>query len=220
MSWKRSTGLAGGALAWIGLLLCAATAHATLFITEWQYNGSEYIEFTNMGAAPLDATNWSFDDDSRTPNTVDLSPFGVVQPGESVILAEASAAEFRLEWNLPASVEVIGDNTTNFGRDDEINVFDPLDASFDRLNYGDNAADTLGTIRTQDISGNPLSAAVLGTNNVAQWVLSSVGDRYGSYASASGFVGNPGVYVDAVPEPGSILLVAAVASLAGLRQRR
>jgi len=197
-----------------------ASAQAELLITEWQYNGSEYVEFTNMSALPLDATDWSFDDDSRTPNTVDLSAFGVVQPGESVILAEAAAADFRLEWSLPASVKVIGGNTTNFGRDDEINVFDAADVLADRLNYGDNAASTLGSIRTQDISGNPTSPAVLGSDNVFQWVLSSVGDRFGSYASVNGFIGNPGAYVDAVPEPGVlILMISAIAVVLGIRQR-
>lgn len=208
---------------WLGaaaLALSAASANAGLFITEWQYNGSEYIEFTNMGSLPLNTAGWSFDDDSRTPNTVDLSPFGLVQPGESVILAEAAAAEFRLEWSLPASVKVIGGNTTNLGRDDEINLYDALNNLADRLNYGDNASDTLGSIRTQNISGNPVSAAVLGTNNVYQWGLSSVGDRFGSYASLNGFIGNPGRYVDAVPEPASLLslLVAGLVAL-GLRRR-
>jgi len=198
----------------VAILLQAAAAKAELLITEWQYNGSEYIEFTNMSAAPLDTAGWSFDDDSRTPNTVDLSAFGIVQPGESVILAEAEASEFRLEWSLPLSVKVIGGNTTNFGRDDEINVYDAADNLADRLNYGDNAADTNGSIRTQSISGNPVSPAVLGTNNVFEWVLSANGDRFGSYTSLNGFVGNPGVYVDRVPEPASLLLLLSASGAA------
>lgn len=75
-------------------------------------------------------------------------------------------------------------------------------------------------IRTQDISGNPTSPAVLGSDNVFQWVLSSVGDRFGSYASVNGFIGNPGAYVDAVPEPGVlILMISAIAIVFGIRQR-
>lgn len=204
-----------------GFLLACQSAHATVRITEWMYNGSEYIEFTNMGAAPINMAGWSFDDDSREPGTVDLSPFGIVQPGEVFILAEDDEAFFRSEWNLSASVKVIGGNTTNFGRDDEINVFDPTNALADRLNYGDNATDTMGSIRTQDISGNPISPAALGANDVFQWGLSSVGDRYGSYASLNGFIGNPGVYVDAVPEPGTLLMVALAgfAFVGGRRSR-
>lgn len=217
MGWKQSTCLLLAAFA-----LHATRAQAEFVITEWQYNGSEFIEFTNVGTSPLDLAGWSFDDDSRTPNTVDLSPFGILQAGESAILAEADAASFRAEWSLPASVKVIGENGTNFGRNDEINVYDALDGLADRLNYGDNADDTLGSIRTQDISGNPKTLAAVGANDVFQWVLSSPGDRYGSYASASGFVGNPGTYVDAavVPEPASVLLLmmASVAAV-GLRNR-
>jgi predicted extracellular nuclease len=216
MGWKQSTCLLLAAFA-----LHATQVQAEFVITEWQYNGSEFIEFTNVGTSSLDLAGWSFDDDSRTPNTVDLSPFGVVQAGESVILAELTAAEFRTEWSLPASVKIIGENATNFGRNDEINVYDALDGLADRLNYGDNADDTLGSIRTQDISGNPKTLAALGANDVFQWVLSSAGDRYGSYASASGFIGNPGTYVDAavVPEPASILLLMTAAVALGIRKR-
>lgn len=217
MGWKRLI-----CLSVAGLVFPVAAANAALRITEWQYNGSEFIEFTNVSASPIDVTGWSFDDDSRTPNTVDLSPFGILQAGESAILAEAAAATFRAEWSLPATVKVIGENATNFGRNDEINVYDALDGLADRLNYGDNADDTLGSIRTQDISGNPKTLAALGANDVFQWVLSSPGDRYGSYASASGFIGNPGTYVDAavVPEPASLLLLLMAASMAmGVRKR-
>jgi predicted extracellular nuclease len=215
MGWKQLTCFLAATFA-----LHAASAQAELMITEWQYNGSEFIEFTNTGSSPLDVSGWSFDDDSRTPNTVDLSPFGIVQAGESVILSELAAADFRTEWNLSASVKVIGGNTTNFGRNDEINVFDASDSLADRLNYGDNADDTLGSIRTQDISGNPISPAALGSNDVFQWLLSSPGDRFGSYASLNGFVGNPGTYVDAVPEPTAlVLLMTAVAAVLAIRKR-
>ena len=95
--------------------LAANSASAAVYITEWQYNGSEYIEFTNMSSLPVDMTGWSFDDDSRAPGTVSFSPFGIIGAGESFILAEAPEATFRTEWSLPTSVKVIGGNTTNFG---------------------------------------------------------------------------------------------------------
>src|SRR6185312_7524044 len=104
----------------------ASSAAAEMRITEYMYSGAngEFIEFTNVGDAPIDMTGWSFDDDSETPGTVDLSAFGTVAAGESVILTETAAADFRTAWSLCDAVKVIGGNTTNLGRDDEINLFD------------------------------------------------------------------------------------------------
>lgn len=85
----------------------APVASAQIYITEWMYNGNgetgEYIEFTNLGDTAIDMSGWSFDDDSRNAGTVSLSAFGLVNPGESVILTEADAAAFRSVWNLSAS---------------------------------------------------------------------------------------------------------------------
>ncbi len=85
---------------WAGLtylLVCGnVVADAQMRITEYMYAGvnGEFIEFTNVGAAPIDMTGWSFDDDSAIPGTVFLTAFGVVNPGESVILTESPAALF------------------------------------------------------------------------------------------------------------------------------
>jgi predicted extracellular nuclease len=182
------------------------------------YNGSEYIEFTNLTDSVVDFTGWSFDDDSRIPGTVSLSAFGLVAPGESVLLVEAAEADFRTQWNLPATVRIIGGNATNLGRADEINLFDNLNALVDRLTYGDTVF--AGTIRTQDISGNPTSLAALDGDDVtAGWILSIVGDAYGSYAAGT-FVGNPGTFVPPVPLPAALpLLLSGLAGFAVLRNR-
>jgi len=94
----------------IAMILCmATTAHAGMFITEYMYSGDggEFIEFTNVGAAPIDMTNWSYDDDSRTPDVFALN-FGIVAPGESVIITEGAAADFRIRAldELMAIIEV------------------------------------------------------------------------------------------------------------------
>ena len=72
-----------------------ATAAGVMRITEWMYNGDEFIEFTNVGDASIDLKGWSFDDDSRLAGTVSLSAFGLVDVGESVILSEFDAVTFR-----------------------------------------------------------------------------------------------------------------------------
>ncbi len=201
------------------MLVVAMTnsSQGAMRITEWMYSGSdgEYIEFTNTGAAPIDLTGWSFDDDSQVPGTTSLSAFGILAPGESAILTESVEAAFRASWSLAPTVKVIGSNTNNLGRNDEINLFDSSSALVDRLTYGDQ--NIPGTIRTQNKSGNPITLAALGANDVAQWQLAFVGDAYGTYASTLGDLGNPGIGNYVVPEPSTVALlilgsVALVAS--------
>ena len=212
---KRFSRMAAG----VALFAAASTSQAAVYITEWMYNGDEFIEFTNLGPAAVDFTGWSYDDDSRTAGTVSLSAFGTVAAGESVILAERTAVDFRTTWGLSASVKVIGGNGANLGRNDEINLYDASNTLVDRLTYGDQ--NIPGTIRTLNISGNPGSAAALGANDVAAWVLSAVGDGFGSYA-AGDFVANPGSYeVAAVPEPSTYaLMLAGLAAIFGVARRR
>lgn len=205
------------------LLATGQTWAATVAVTEWMYsgNGGEYIEFTNLSGAAIDFTGWSFDDDSRAAGTVSLSGFGVVAAGESVILTEASAAQFIADWGLAATAKVIGGNTTNLGRNDEINLYDNTSTLIDRLTYGDQTF--AGTIRTQNASGNPLSAAALGANNPALWTLAVNGDLYGSHLSANGDLGNPGTLgsLNPVPVPAAVwLLGSALVGLVGIGRRK
>ncbi len=197
----------------------AASAQASIRITEWMYSGgtSEFIELTNVGTTAVDLTGWSFDDDSRLiPGEFDLSAGGTVAPGESIIISESTAADFRTGWSLPASLTVLGELATNLGRNDEINIYDNLGQLVDRLTFGDQ--NFPGTIRTQNVSGNPLSAAALGANNVTLWGLSTVGDAFGSYTSLAGDVGNPGTSIY-VPEPASMSLLV-IGGLVALRRSR
>ncbi len=198
----------------LGLLAAsAAPATAAVYITEWMYDGSEFIEFTNTGALPVDFTGWSYDDDSRSPGTFDLSAFGLVAPGESVILAEVSAADFRTEWGLSESVKVIGGLTVNLGRNDEINLFNAANELVDRLTYGDNQT-APGSIRTQEASGFTLPPNY-GANDVFGWQLSVAGED-GAYTSVSGYVGSPGIA--AIPEPSAVMF--SLLACCGLLRRQ
>lgn len=206
----------------LGLILTTTVASATpIRITEWMYNGlgagsiGEYVELTNVGPGNVDMTGWSFDDNSRAPGSQSLSGLGIVVPGQSVILTDLTAAAFRTNWGLPGTVAVVGGNTNNLGRADEINIYDNTNALIDRLTYDDQ---TLGGPRTNGVSGNPNSFATLGANVHAQWSLSSNGDSFGSYTSQAGEIGNPGTYP--VPEPSTLILAGlAVGGFVVVRRR-
>ena len=200
----------------------ASQAQADVRITEWMYSGGsgEFIEFTNLGSSAVDFTGWSYDDDSRLPGVFDLSGFGLVGAGESVVITEIDADTFRLDWNLGAGVKVLGGYTNNIGRADELNLFDGAGSLVDRLTYGDNAA--AGGPRTQEASGRATSAAALGANNATLWVLSSVGDVEGSYLSQSEAIGSPGLtsFAAPVPEADTWAMLLAGLGLLGFMARR
>lgn len=199
----------------LSLAVLAGTAAAEIRITEWMYSGGdgEFVEFTNTGASAIDLAGWSYDDDSRLPGGFDLSGFGMVGAGESVVITESDAEAFRTAWGLSASVQILGGYTNNLGRTDEINLFDSNGDLIDRLTYGDQVF--VGSIRTQEVSGNVLPGA-LGQNDVFGWVLSASGDIYGSTLSSAGDLGNPGTWV---PAPGAMALLG-LGALAGVRRRR
>lgn len=180
----------------LGLLaLFAPVAGAQIVITEWMYNGlgsgniGEFVEFTNIGTTPIDMTGWSFDDNSRVPGTISLSAFGVVAPGQSVILTDEPDVDFAAIWGL-TGVTIIGGNTANLGRNDEINLFDAGDNLVDRLTYGDE--DFPGTVRTQNRSCNIPPTDYAFTEAQVGWLLAADGDAYGSKISTRGEVAGPG----------------------------
>jgi hypothetical protein len=206
-----------GFIAGLGLILLAgADAQAQIRITEWMYSGAngEFVELTNMGGTPVDmADNWFYSDSDRGVTDLDLDYFGLVRPGESVILTETSEADFRAAWALDPAVKVIGANiNSNLSRVDEINIFHS-GSLIDRLTFGDNRAPTdppagapatAGSIRTQGRSGNPTTPSALGANNVFEWALASTAatgtDIFGTYTSnTGGDRANPGYFYSALP---------------------
>jgi predicted extracellular nuclease len=200
-------------------LLLQRECFAQMRITEYEYDGSEFVEFTNIGASSVNMNGWSFDDSSRLSGSTDLSAFGIVVAGQSVIMSEASSTDFATAWGL-TGVSIIGGNLQNLGRSDELNLYDNGGALVDRLTYNDQTI--AGSPRTNTASGNPKTLAALGANDASQWVLSANGDSYGSHTSvapAAGLFGNPGVFQ--VPEPTSFVLAGlGIAGLCLVSKRR
>ncbi len=176
------------------VLSAPALAQDQIRITEWMYKGGggEFFELTNVGAAPVDMTGWSFDDIDAVPGLVDLSPLGILAAGDSAIVTESAAAAFIAEWGL-VGVAVLGDNTlANLKRNDAIHVFDAALALHDALNFGDE--DYPGSPRTNAVSASACDEAI-GDDFVWGWSLAEAGDAQGSVTSVSGDVGSPGAYV-------------------------
>jgi hypothetical protein len=177
-------------------------ANQPIQLTEYLYSGNqgEFMEFTNRSNAAIDLTGWVVKDDQLALPGFSLTSLGVLQPGESFVVTEAIAADFRAAWNLPTTTKVLGQlgavgvGGSNLGRSDQIHIYDQNGILIDRLFFGDQTFP--GSIRAQNFSGQAPCAA-LGQNVIASWVLSAVGDSYGSVqsnANASNLrdVGSPG----------------------------
>ncbi|MHC5062044.1 MAG: lamin tail domain-containing protein, partial [Planctomycetota bacterium] len=178
-------------------------ASATMRITEYMYSGisGEFVEFTNVGGAAVNMADWSFSDENRDADDFDLSAFGLVQPGESVILTESPAEQFRTAWGLSSTTAIIGElgvnAGSNLGRSDEINLYDN-GTLMDRLTYSDE--DFPGMPRASGASAWVASGGV-GWNDPYQWALSVPGDDQGSWSSSSDDIGSPGAHQDAPLPP-------------------
>ncbi|MCS7032616.1 MAG: lamin tail domain-containing protein [Phycisphaerae bacterium] len=212
-----------GMIGWLALAVVVIgdwPALAQIRITEYMYNSSsastgEFVELTNLGSVPVDFTGWSFDDNSRVPGSTSLSAFGVVAPGQSVVLTDAVASAFIAAWNL-SGVSVIGGNTNNLGRADEINIYDASNSLVDRLTYDDQTYP--GTPRTNGISAWALVSGPGPFGIIdSSWRLSAVGDMQGSIVSTGNDIGNPGRHI--IPEPVGFIGALSAGGLMARRRR-
>ncbi len=167
-----------------------ASAHADplpdVRITEFMYKNvnspGEFVQFTNLGSTAVNLSGWSEDDSSDTPGVHPLS--GILQPGQSAILAESTPAAFDAAWGLPSSTDVIQENSTdNLGSSDTIYLFDGTSV-VDELTYGTVGPKASGTAAV------PINAAAIGANNSADWMLLTAGQDGAIHATGSGSPGD------------------------------
>jgi hypothetical protein len=218
--------------------LCVAEVRITEFASEGQGdilsgNGGrrqrEFFELTNLDKTnAVDVSSWSYNDNNTNDPNNWGPEIGQLQPGESIIFTQMTAADFRSYWGLTDSVRVVSYlQLSNLGNADTINIYSSFTQNagtlVDSLSY---TADARGS----GVSRNRPWDGGNGQYPNGDWIASSAGDIFQSYLAPSptGFppnfpdpngpwnpadyidLGNPGVYV---PEPGTLVL-ASLGSLA------
>lgn len=232
-----------------GLTVCAfaSASSAQVRVTEVMSEGQgdilsgnggrrqrEFFELTNLGAAPVDLTGWSYNDNNTNDPIAFGALVGILQPGQSAVFTQMTAADFRTYWGLDNSVVVFSFlQLSNLGNADTINIYNSVvqDAStlVESVSY------------TAAIKGISLNRPYDGTTNSAPnvtgtWATSFVGDSFGSFLAPSptGFppnfptpgapwvasdyidLANPGSYI---PTPGAFALMGLSGMLVARRRR-
>jgi hypothetical protein len=199
----------------------------------------EFFEITNLGATAVDISGWVYDDDKAGDASAFGSLFGSLAAGESLIVTEMAASDFRALWNLGATAKIFSiGGLSNLGKNDTVNIFDAGAQKVDSVTY------PVGFPASGASCNRPFGAAGAVTT-VSDWICSVIGDDYGSHASndlpfavyntleagvlvphletvARFDVANPGRYAlaAAVPEPGTYAMLTAGLGLAGFMLRR
>jgi hypothetical protein len=208
----------------LGAAAALAADPQNIYITEFCSDTGdnqhfEFVEFTNVGYTPVSMAGWSEDDSNAKPNQIDhsLTGLGILQPGESGIITEATPTNFRNYWgpNMPSSVPVVGPYTNDnlSTTSDSITLFNASGVLVDRLDYDANNGGTA------DMVTRNCPPSALGNNRNEVWANSYNNDAYGSFPAAqkTSIIGNPGTY--SIPEPASAGLIGVVAVLGMMRRR-
>jgi hypothetical protein len=206
----------------IGLVIAPAaraTGTADIQITEFAYGGltsggvsgtdGEYIELTNVGDGAQDFAGWHYNTANSVTGAIDLSGFGTVAAGESVIITDLTQAEFRTEWGLKSSVKVITDGSVNLNKGPKtIFILDGSNTVADQLSYAS------GYLSTKGIAAfvNPGQLAVTDTATVGGWTItaSATADAESSWTSAHGAVGSPGASTQGTETPADVRTQAKI----------
>jgi hypothetical protein len=180
----------------------------------------EFFELTNLGSADVDISTWTYNDDNANDPLAFGASFGTIKAGESIILTQMTADNFRSYWNLATTVRVFSiGGLSNLGNADTINIYNSATQNagtlVDSISY-------LADVRGSGVSRNRPFDGGQGQSANSAWVVSAVGDIYGSRLAPNPIfpvgnayidLANPGQYI---PSPGTLALLA----LAGVVGRR
>ncbi|MFT8636344.1 MAG: lamin tail domain-containing protein [Pseudoclavibacter sp.] len=200
----------------IALAPIAAAAPAagtdTIRITEFAYGGNaagahgdgEYAELTNVGSAPVDLSGWTYETGTTATAATGLSlaALGTVAAGESVLVTDLTADEFRTDWGLKSSVKILDNgksHTLNKGPNG-IHVFDAAGTEVDSVTYPSGFFPGKGSAAWVD-------AAHLGAKGDAAaggWTIATDSDAEGSWTSATGSIGSPGASTRGTRTPADV----------------
>lgn len=206
--------------------MLAGAASADLIITEVLpqttagtaagING-DWWELTNTGASAINLAGyqWADTEDALPGSDSNFFPAFTINPGQSIIILEelaASEADWRANWGIPSSVEILGTDEMVDDSTPEGDTFSGLGSSNDGVFFYDPAGTLLssylyttttrGTSFEQDFFGNDLGLSVIGEN--------------GAVRATNADIGSPG---SAVPAPGAVGALGLAALLAGRRRR-
>ena len=183
-----------------GVMIVPAVASASptenVKITEFAYGGQvagssvggdgEYVEITNLGSSSIDTTGWSYGT-AAAPGTVSLSGFGTLAAGESAIITDVTAAEFRSDWGLTDSVKVVNDGSTTLNKGPKtMYLYDAGNVTEDSVSYAS------GFLPGKGVSAWVDAAHVGAESGTTGWTISAAGDSEASWTSATNSVGSPG----------------------------
>ncbi len=186
--------------------LTTSPAFAGLLITEAMSSGSinDWVELTNTGPGTLTISGFKLDDNSFAFGTsVNLLGVTTLGPNESAVFIESTSPgteipAFRSFWGGPALTIQVGSYTGSgvglASGGDGVIIFDSAGVEQTRVSFG------AATTNTSFGYNSFLYPSQTGFGG-----LSSAGS-HGAYVSqnAAANVGSPG----AIPEPGSVLLLA------------
>jgi len=197
-----------------GAAVLASPAHAAatnIQITEIAYGGKvgssatggdgEYVELTNEGTVAQDLTGWTYDTGATTPAAGTGIPLsGTLAAGASLIVTDVTADEFRAEWGLKPSVQVVSNNKTHTldGGPNGAYVFDASGSVADQVTYAS------GAFPNKKGEAKYPTTATSAPDLSSGWADETVDGAQGSWTSANGAVGSPGASTYGTSTPADV----------------